>query len=112
MNQETILAPKAHAKQWNSGWNSGIYFLSQVTACSEKPAHLYMVELQNSITHPGEEKEWVRDGFGELIAEFILIRDSFIKMDGGIRGRVLGREKSINKSKEAGKSTLNAEKYN
>lgn len=46
------------------------------------------------------------------MAEFILIRDSFIKMDGGIRSRVLGREKSINKSKEAGKSTLNAGKYN
>lgn len=39
------------------------------------------------------------------MAEFLQIRDLFIKMDRGISG-ILGRENKINTSKEVGKSTL------
>lgn len=51
MKQETVLTLKAHTEPWILGWNSMTYFLGQVTA------QLYMVELQNSITHPGKEME-------------------------------------------------------
>lgn len=39
------------------------------------------------------------------MAEFLLIRDLFIKMDRGING-ILGRGNKINTSKAVGKSTL------
>lgn len=44
------------------------------------------------------------------MAEFLLIRDLFIKMDWAISD-ILGRENKISTSKEVGKSTLYAGKY-
>lgn len=64
-----------------------------------------MVALQNNTSPPWKEKEWLRGRFGKGMAEFLLIRDLFIKMDWRISG-ILGGENRINTSKEVGRGYL------